>query len=286
MDTEADLDMHFESRDPDRRMTWKTAPWLAFDFEATGTDPRKSRPIQFGYAIQQERDGPIETGEAWINPRAPIGSAGFLELTPDELTAISIAPDFAEHAPYLVDTIHRYPVVMGWNCGNRFDADGPGYDCPMFAAECARVHLRAPHVRVLDAMMIACQTVTPRPASWQLPDIAKHFGITFPSQAHRAGADSFVALSALEKMAASLPDDIEELHRLLYGWMALSWWLRDTPRGLELNCGKHRGMALEEVAPLRDRRGRPGGYLRWALGLSDLPPAIRDAFKEALRSPK
>ena len=286
MNEDDEIDALLESRVLETRMTWKEAPWLAFDFEATGTDPRKDRPIQFGWARQERRGGPIETGECWINPQMEIASAGFLKLSPDELEAIRIAPTFGEHVPYWMHLMQSDAVLMGWNCGNRFKSDGPGYDCPMFAAECARVgwyDLRRP---VIDCMTVACQTATPRPAKWQLGAIAEHFGITFPAQAHRAGADSFVTLSAMERMATALPDDLHEVHALVDRWIGLSWWLREMGDRYELNCGKYLGMNLEEVAALLDRRGQPAGYLRWALELPDLPEATGALFRSALKGKK
>lgn len=276
-----DIEAYFEAQHLEQRMTWKQAPWFAWDLETTGADARKDRPLQYGYARQEERGGPIVTGEVWINPeRKP--SDDFLKLTPEELEAIRIAPTFREHAPYITSTFRRETVLMGWNCGNRFDPNGRGFDCPMFAAECKRVGWHLPTARVIDGMAVACQLVSPRPEAWKLPDMAKRFGIAFPSQAHRAGADSFVTLSIMERMAEHLPDDLSEVHELVDRWVGLSWWLRETANGLEVNCGKHKGMLLEDVARMPDRNGQPGGYLRWALSLDDLSEAVRAEFKRAL----
>lgn len=278
-----ELNMHAESRHLDSRMTWKDATWMAWDLETTGKDPRVDRPIQYGCAIQHERGGKIECQEAWIQPNTRIGTADFLKLTPEDLEAIRVAPDFSEHHPYIIGAFEHHPVLIGWNCGNKFDVNGRGFDAPMFAGECVRTGNRVPKGRVIDAMMIACQVITNRPKSWQLPDVAEHFGISFPSQAHRAGADSFVALSIMERLAPMLPDDLHALHGLVDNWMDYSWWLRETEHGIELNCGKNRGMLLEDVAKQPDNYGRRGGYLRWALGLPDLPDFVRTEFRNALK---
>lgn len=279
MDT--DVDEIIEANDLHDRMTWKSAPWFAWDLETTGPDPRTDRPLQYGYASQADRDAPIITGEVWINPERKT-TDDFLQLTPEELEGIRIAPTFKEHAPYIASTFLREKVLMGWNCGNRFDPAGRGFDCPMFAMECQRVGRVVPTARVIDGMAIACQVVTPRPEKWTLAALAKHFDISFPSQAHRAGADAFVTLSIMQRMVKDLPDDLDKVHELVDRWVGLSWWLRETPRGLEVNCGKHQGMLLKDLALQPDRYGKRGGYLRWALGLGDLPEAVRGSFEKAL----
>lgn len=281
MDIDTATESAFEAQHLDASMTWKTASWFAWDLETTGRDVRKDRPVQFGWASQEERGGPIKTGEVWINPRIPIDSAEFLQLMPEELEAIRIAPDFAEHAPYFLSTFRRESVLMGWNCGNRFDPNGTGYDCPMFATECKRVGAYLPTARVIDGMAVAAQTVSPRPEKWTLEAMAKQYGIEFPSQAHRAGADSFVTLSLMERIVGNLPDDLSAVHEVMDRWVSLSWWLRETLDGLEINCGQHRGSLLMDVARMPDRYGRRGGYLRWAMSLPDLPEAVRVEFRNA-----
>lgn len=91
MSEQNDIEAALEARHFEQRMTWKQAPWFAWDLETTGHDPTKDRPLQYGYARQEKRGGSIVTGEVWINPeRKPTDD--FLKLTPEELDGIRIAP--------------------------------------------------------------------------------------------------------------------------------------------------------------------------------------------------
>lgn len=246
---------------------------IAFDFEATGTDPRSDRVWQFGIATRES------SHVAWVNPQRDYSLVrDKLRISADECRLIDSAPPWADsnEVREFIALLEDADLVVGWNCGPSIDPNGPGYDGPLLASECLRAGWPVPTRPLVDVMMLACQLLDPRPKSWKQPVVAAHLGITFDGHAHRADADSQVTLRIFDKLLPLLPADAADIYDLCRQACDPSWWLRRTQGGYEINCGKYRG------APLREVVSHDPGYIRWVLGLDDIPSPVRGILKEAV----
>ncbi|MDD5658202.1 MAG: 3'-5' exonuclease [Elusimicrobia bacterium] len=244
-------------------------PVVFFDLESTGTAPERDRIVDIAL-LRRRPDGGEEVFSSLVDPGMPIPpeSTEIHRIT-DEM--VRGQPDFKALAPRVAEFIG--------------DADLAGFgiakfDVPMLLTEFKRAgrdfSMEGRHV--VDAMVVF-HRMEPR----NLSAAYKFFCGETLEGAHRAEADmraSAAVLWAQLKRYAELPADIEGL--------AAFCQQRDG-RGVDaegklvwrngkasFNFGKHRTVALEEVA------AREPSYLQWLMRAEKTSPELARICREAL----
>lgn len=260
---------------------------LFFDTETTGLETETDRVVQFGH-VSSRGDKVLLVEDVLVNPGQPIpeqASAVHKIHDSDVASAASFAVIGFEIAQILLAKreVGGAPLLCGYNA--------IAYDVPLLNAEFRR-HGNA---AVIDATMVLDPLVWLRfyKRMWRsrtLIAASAQFGVAFEC-AHRASADAEATSAVMHRMIelGIIPDDVDEAlakqaeivailkqQSDLYGrFLYVGEDESELESGdvLRLAFGKHTGVAV---------RAAERGYLRWMLGLEDLPPRVRSEIDAAL----
>ena len=249
---------------------------LIFDLETTGLNVDTDRVVQLGIAIF--RDGALTSSQTTlVNPCTPIPAVAsrIHNITDDQVAESETFGVVGEEFARLLKTSAATTVLCGYNAS--------GYDVPLLNSEFERhcIPTQINGARVLDPLLFLRYHRREWP-SRTLSSVAERLGHTF--KAHDAMEDAiatgFVLFRLIEQ--GIIPEAIEDAFRAqeaiveklndeaaLYG--RFLYRDRANDERVLIGFGKHCGHELNEV---------PLSYLKWVLGLPDVPPAARVAIQD------
>jgi DNA polymerase-3 subunit epsilon len=248
-------------------------PLVFFDLETTGLDLKNDRIIELAF-IKLTPQGDVLERVRRFDPGIPI---------PPEATKIHGITDsevagelpFCRTAKSLVDTLEGCDLA-GFNI-RRFDLQ-------MLLQELRRcdVELSLDGRRILDV-----QTIFHREEPRDLSAAARLYLGRDHEEAHSALGDirtSAAVLSAQLQRYPHVPRDLDGLHAYCDAYAPfrteLERWFAEGPEGRVFRRGRHRGVALAEVAC------EAPDYLRWMLGAEDMDEEVLRVVREALAAPE
>lgn len=254
-------------------------PLTVFDVETTGLDTSTSRVVQFGHA--DFRNGTLlRLNDTPINPCMPIPEAAsdvHHIYDSDVADAHTFGMASADIARALAGAgEHKAPTLCAYN--------GTKYDVPLLNAEFERhsVATRIDASRVLDPLVFLRYHRRHWP-SRRLGAVADRLGCSGADALHRASVDAETTGRVLYQLIKNgiVPDDDEEAWHVqtqmrtvleheesLYGhYLYID---RQNNHTLRMGFGKHIGLPINRV---------PASYLRWVLGLRDLPAFVASEIR-------
>lgn len=258
---------------------WKNEPWAVVDTETTGLDVERVSVWEVASYLRGGKLGG-KAAVALVRPGEPIPAdlVQKLGLSGTDLAHIEASPVFsADLAKRLLARLEGR-LLVGYNLIH--------FDLPLLAAEFRRVGVDpAPLLdRPVVDVFVLCGGMLEQAKSLKLSNVAASFGVAAP-KAHRSAADSRMTSDVLEALLPSLPESLEdllayqaeEIRRQEEDRAFFAHHVRRRPGGVyRLAFGKHKGKIVADVA-----REDPS-FLRWAIGLRDLPVAARELFEKAL----
>lgn len=244
-------------------------PLVFFDLETTGVDTKSDRIVELAL-MRLSPHGDVLEKVRRFNPEMPI-PPGATEVhgisdedVKDEATFVQTARSLA--------TLLEGCDLAGFNILR--------FDLPLLDNEFHRAGI---DFDVADRRLIDMQTIFHREEPRDLTAAARFYLGREHPEAHTALGDirtSAAVLSAQLEQYGQLPHDIDGLHdycaeRTQY-LGPLSDWFRSVDDALQLKKGKHRGIALDEVARI------DAGYLEWIRGLDDTRREVAEAIESAI----
>jgi DNA polymerase III subunit epsilon len=175
-------------------------PVVVLDFETTGLSPHVDRVTEVA-ALRIVGARIVDRYVTLVNPGIAI-PAEITAFTGISNAMVANAPSAQRVMPELVQFIGSHIVV----------AHNASFDHGFLRAECGRAGLSTREFQTLCTMRLA-RRLLPDIGSYRLAAVAAKLRVTFPSQAHRAEADSIVAAEVLLKMASIVkePDIVAEV---------------------------------------------------------------------------
>jgi DNA polymerase-3 subunit epsilon len=166
-----------------------SAPVVVLDFETTGLSPHGDRITEVA-ALRIVGAKIVDRYVTLVNPGVAI-PASITAFTGISNAMVANAPAAQRVMPELVQFIGNHIVV----------AHNASFDHGFLRAECGRAGLPTREFQTLCTMRLA-RRLLPDIGSYRLSSVAAKLRVTYPSQAHRAEADSIVAAEVLLKMAS------------------------------------------------------------------------------------
>lgn len=191
-----------------------------FDTETTGVSTQHSRIVTASLAVLSGSESVTERYDWMLNPGVEI-PAGATQV--HGITTAMAQEQGMDAAAGIAQIIAQINAVMGR--GIPLVVFNAPYDLTLLAAEAARYGHAFPSelMPVLDPLIIDKQLDRYRKGKRTLVAMSEHYGVEL-AQAHDAGADAIAAGHVLQalatKYAASLPDNLDELHRNQVSWAA------------------------------------------------------------------
>lgn len=240
-------------------------PLVFFDLETTGLTIGEDRIVEMAL-IKLLPSGDVLERVRRFDPEMPI---------PPEASAVHGIRDedvadeepFSRRARALADLLEGCDLA-GFNV-RRFDV-------PFLEGEFRRVGVP---FSVGGRRVIDMQTIFHREEPRDLSAAARFYLDREHAEAHTALGDirtSAAVLSAQLQRYTHLPHSLDDLNAYCEETAPLNPWFRETEVGLIFRRGKHRGLALEDVAR------QHSDYLEWMLSLDDLDPDIAQVLRTAL----
>jgi DNA polymerase-3 subunit epsilon len=188
-----------------------SSPVVVLDFETTGLSPHGDRITEVA-ALRIVGTKIVDRYVTLVNPGVGIPPS-ITAFTGISNAMVANAPSAQRVMPELVQFIGSHIMV----------AHNASFDHGFLRAECARAGLPAREFQTLCTLRLA-RRLLPAMRSYRLSSIAAQLRVTYPSQAHRAEADSIVAAEVLLKMTAIVSEthagaEVDpELLRRIAGW--------------------------------------------------------------------
>lgn len=195
---------------------WARGPFLGFDTETTGVDPRNDRIVTAALVM---RDAHGVRQRTWlIDPgvEIPEGASAIHGITTDHARAEGVAPRDAleEIAAELVRAISAGVPVVAYNAC---------FDIVLLDHELARWQLptlaeRLGHAPgpVLDPLVIDRALDRYRPGKRKLVDLCRHYRVEALENLHTAEVDVLATLEVLDCLLRAFPElgarTLEDLH--------------------------------------------------------------------------
>jgi len=189
-----------------KTLAWYEQPWIGFDTETTGTDPKTARIIQAAI-LTHDPEGKLveEDCVIHINPSVPIPpqASAIHGLTIEKLIKLGATKSW-DAIPCIMETIKRralfrnYPLVI-YNVS---------YDWTVLLAECARLPGFLPEGKnpmFLDPLVIDRELDKCRKGSRKLEETARFYKVELNS-AHGAQADAKAALGVMGALINAYPE--------------------------------------------------------------------------------
>ncbi|WP_324649646.1 exonuclease domain-containing protein [Georgenia sp. H159] len=196
--------------------TWATGPFLGFDTETTGVDPRHDRIVTAALIMRDARGVRQRTWLIDPGVEIPTAASDIHGITTDHARAEGAAPRTAleEIAAELVRAIAAGVPVVAYNAC---------FDVTLLEHELARWQLptladrlgRAPGP-VLDPLVIDRALDRYRPGKRKLVDLCGHYRVEALDRLHTAEVDVLATLEVLDCLLRAFPElgvrTPEELH--------------------------------------------------------------------------
>jgi len=240
-------------------------PLVFFDLETTGLTIGEDRIVEMAL-IKLLPSGDVLERVRRFNPEMPIpAEASAVHGIRDE--DVADEEPFSRRARALAELLDGCDLA-GFNV-RRFDV-------PFLVGEFRRVGVP---FSVGGRRVIDMQTIFHREEPRDLSAAARFYLDREHAEAHTALGDirtSAAVLSAQLQRYEHLPHSLDDLNAYCEESAPLNPWFRETEVGLIFRRGKHRGLALEDVAR------QHGDYLEWMLSLDDMDPDIAQLLRRAL----
>lgn len=204
---------------------WSEGPFIAFDTESTGVDPKTARILQAAI-VTDDPTGFIQEDDRiiYIDPgiEIPVEASAIHGLTRERLASLDALPSisgipFIAHLLRCRAEVRGFPLVI-------YNAT---YDFPLLLAELSRIdgltHCNKQPL-ILDPLVIDRALDKCRKGSRKLEAVAAHYGVKLDG-AHDAGADARAAVGIMRALARDLflkSQSLEQMQELQRDWYA-SW---------------------------------------------------------------
>ncbi len=238
--------------------SWVTGPFLGFDTETTGVDPRTDRIVSAALVMRDARGTRQRTWLVDPGVEIPQPASAVHGITTDHVRAEGLPPHQAleEIAAELTRaTAAGVPVVVYNAC----------FDIRLLEHELTRWGLptltdrlgRAPGP-VLDPLVVDRALDRERPGKRTLADLCRHYRVPTPRALHTAEVDVLATLDLLDRLLEAFPELGQRSPAELHAWQRV--W--------------HRAWAVgHNDARAREGRSGPGADLEWPAPLDGAPGA-------------
>lgn len=232
--------------------SWVTGPFLGFDTETTGVDPRTDRIVTAALVMRDTRETRQRTWLVDPGVEIPQAASDVHGITTDHARAEGVQPRQAleELATELTSAVRAGVPVVAYNAC---------FDVPLLEHELARWglptltdRLGGPPGPVLDPLVIDRALDRERPGKRKLVDLCRHYRVPTRAALHTAEVDVLATLDLLDCLLRTFPElcgrSLEELHGWQRAWHR-AWAVSHNDQRLREGLTGP-GVDLEWLAPL------------------------------------